>query len=529
MLDSKSDARAGVQNAATGPTEIAPRPFDRADADVILRSSDHIDFHVHRAKLSIASSFFNAMFSLPQTSDTHLDVQVVDVTEDSSTMNAILRMCYPVVDRSISSFAVLSSALRAALKYDMELAVELCKQSLRLWVHSQPLQVYAVACRVEDESIARLAAVKLFDSRGTILNQFADELEEIPAGCYHRLLRYIRGDIGKDGAAFLTFCHPESPPMPELDILGDTVTHVAPTSALPADADCPILFADAQAIVLIVTADERQLRVAKEVIALASPILSEMLSRAQDATKHCNEDNEQNVPMLHVEESSQIINHLLRILHPSLIPSPIDATILPNLLQVAIKYKMEKVVWFLRQQFDSLSASEPLRLYLLAASHGWKKEACTAAKAALDQRFVDLEKTYVSELEVAPAGPYYRLLKYHQACGEAASVVKISDFKVEDLHSYHSHRDCHWRGTAHVQQLGRWLQERPAPSGFIAGLVATGTENVNDPVYLYCDVPVSFVEGITFLSQVFDKGREIEAAIAKVDTEMLFAAPAAIV
>lgn len=170
MLDSKSDARAGVQNAATGPTEIAPRPFDRADADVILRSSDHIDFHVHRAKLSIASSFFNAMFSLPQTSDTHLDVQVVDVTEDSSTMNAILRMCYPVVDRSISSFAVLSSALRAALKYDMELAVELCKQSLRLWVHSQPLQVYAVACRVEDESIARLAAVKLFDSRGTILN-----------------------------------------------------------------------------------------------------------------------------------------------------------------------------------------------------------------------------------------------------------------------------------------------------------------------------------------------------------------------
>ncbi|OSX57016.1 hypothetical protein POSPLADRAFT_1158028 [Postia placenta MAD-698-R-SB12] len=488
MLDSKSDARAGVQNAATGPTEIAPRPFDRADADVILRSSDHIDFHVHRAKLSIASSFFNAMFSLPQTSDTHLDVQIVDVTEDSSTMNAILRMCYPVVDRSISSFAVLSSALRAALKYDMELAVELCKQSLRLWVHSQPLQVYAVACRVEDESIARLAAVKL-------------------------LLRYIRGDIGKDGAAFLTFCHPESPPMPELDILGDTVTHVAPTSALPADADCPILFADAQAIVLIVTADERQLRVAKEVIALASPILSEMLSRAQDATKHCNEDNEQNVPMLHVEESSQIINHLLRILHPSLIPSPIDATILPNLLQVAIKYKMEKVVWFLRQQFDSLSASEPLRLYLLAASHGWKKEACTAAKAALDQRFVDLEKTYVSELEVAPAGPYYRLLKYHQACGEAASVVKISDFKVEDLHSYHYHRDCHWRGTAHVQQLGRWLQERPAPSGFIAGLVATGTENVNGPGY--CDVPVSFVEDITFLSQVFDRGREIEAAIAK--------------
>ncbi|EIM87829.1 uncharacterized protein STEHIDRAFT_55219, partial [Stereum hirsutum FP-91666 SS1] len=41
-------------------------PFDDDDADLILRSSDSVDFPVHQAFLSKASSFFKLMLSLPQ-------------------------------------------------------------------------------------------------------------------------------------------------------------------------------------------------------------------------------------------------------------------------------------------------------------------------------------------------------------------------------------------------------------------------------------------------------------------------------
>lgn len=515
MPDFVNDACVGVHPAPLRilrPTEISPRPFDRADADVILRSSDHINFHVHRAYLSIASSFFDDMFSLPQTSDTHKDVQVIDVAEDSSTMNAILRMCYPVADRSISSFALLSSALRAALKYDMELAAELCKQSLRGYVHSQPLQVYAVACRVGDESIAKLAAANLFDSRDTILDQFVDELEEIPAGCYHRLLLYMRGDMERDEVESMTFCHP--PPIPKSDILDGTTTHAAPAASLLADIDCSIFFAETEALaeVCIVTADGGQLRIPKAVIALVSPVLSEMYSQALDARKRCNEDDEQSLPIVQVEESTQIMSHLLRIWHPSIVPDAISVAMLSILLQAAMKYKMEKVVWFLRQQFNSLSASEPLRMYLLAVSHGWKGEASRAAEATLNQRFLDLQETYICELEVAPAGPYYRLLNYNRACGGAASLVGTSDLKLEL--GTHRCRYCgptgsdHWRGEAHMQQVAKWLQDRPAPSALIAGLVATYTSGT------YIIPNRNGV--IASLSRFTNKAREIEAAIAKV-------------
>jgi len=49
----------------TSPVAFGP-PFDRAEADVVLCSSDNVTFHVHGAMLSVASPVFETMFSLPQ-------------------------------------------------------------------------------------------------------------------------------------------------------------------------------------------------------------------------------------------------------------------------------------------------------------------------------------------------------------------------------------------------------------------------------------------------------------------------------
>ena len=47
---------------------MAPEPFDRLDADLILRSSDKepVDFRVFKLFLSLASPFFAMVFTLPQ-------------------------------------------------------------------------------------------------------------------------------------------------------------------------------------------------------------------------------------------------------------------------------------------------------------------------------------------------------------------------------------------------------------------------------------------------------------------------------
>ena len=78
----------------------AATPFDHAKADVILRSSDNVDFRVFKLFLSLASPFFATLFDIPrytEVGDQEVKdgLAVVHVTEDSKTLDALLRFCYP--------------------------------------------------------------------------------------------------------------------------------------------------------------------------------------------------------------------------------------------------------------------------------------------------------------------------------------------------------------------------------------------------------------------------------------------------
>lgn len=171
----------------------AAAPFDRKDADVILSSSDNVHFRVHRAILMIASPFFDSMFRLPQPPDARDDIPVVHVTEDSYTLDVLLRMCYPVA-RPAMSLGLVSSALEAANKYDMGIIKASLKGDLRRYISSYPLHVFVVACRLEDENIATAAAFELGKiTECNTLPPFEDVFGEVPAGCYHRLLQYLQG------------------------------------------------------------------------------------------------------------------------------------------------------------------------------------------------------------------------------------------------------------------------------------------------------------------------------------------------
>lgn len=75
-----------------------------SEADVILRSSDGVDFRVRKAVLSEASTFFREMFTLPQGNASSNDIgeeepavdelPVVPVAEDQDILHVFLRYVY---------------------------------------------------------------------------------------------------------------------------------------------------------------------------------------------------------------------------------------------------------------------------------------------------------------------------------------------------------------------------------------------------------------------------------------------------
>jgi hypothetical protein len=174
-------------------------PFDHPDADIILRSSDTtpVDFRLFKLLLSLASPFFKAAFTLPQPSeDVKNDTPVMLMSEDRHTLELVLRLCYPIsVEEppSISSLQDLQMVIQVAMKFEMEGIQKYTRKVLvePRFIESQPLRVFAIACRYGWAVEARKAA--RYTLRQPIMTvPFVEELEHISAAAYYRLQEYHR-------------------------------------------------------------------------------------------------------------------------------------------------------------------------------------------------------------------------------------------------------------------------------------------------------------------------------------------------
>ena len=72
--------------------------FDLPDVNLIIRSSDLVDFRVHKSVLAIVSPFIRDLLSLPQPSDSeYVDGHpVVQLSEDSELLSSLVSILYPV-------------------------------------------------------------------------------------------------------------------------------------------------------------------------------------------------------------------------------------------------------------------------------------------------------------------------------------------------------------------------------------------------------------------------------------------------
>ncbi|KAH9004812.1 hypothetical protein EDB86DRAFT_3240680 [Lactarius hatsudake] len=178
------------------PTAFGP-PFDHADADTILRSSDQVDFPVYRVILSASSSPFESMFSLPQPEASVSEKQnpVIDLIENSKTVSILLTLIYPVVSAVTEpeSLDDMIDVLVAAKKYDMPVVSQRLLQRFTesKVVRDEPVVAFCAAYSNELGEAARVAA-KASLKRRMNLDNLGDMLQYINGPAFHQLYKFHR-------------------------------------------------------------------------------------------------------------------------------------------------------------------------------------------------------------------------------------------------------------------------------------------------------------------------------------------------
>ena len=164
-----------------------PKYSDMPNADIVLQSSDHVNFRVHRVILVTSSSFFRDMFSLPQPeNDIAPDgLPVLRLSETAEVLNSLISMLYPVPPDMPRSTDNILALLSATDKCDMAAVqsfiwTEVSHEGLLSPTDSAGVfYMYAVMCNKrlipEMEAAARLSLDHplTFESLGEVLRLFS--------------------------------------------------------------------------------------------------------------------------------------------------------------------------------------------------------------------------------------------------------------------------------------------------------------------------------------------------------------------
>ena len=174
----------------------AEGPFDDPMGDIILRSSDEVDFRTHKIFLVHASPVFKDMLSLPQGDKTTGDARppVVVMHENAEEVRILLLLCYPgTALKTPESLKRLWKIYCLADKYMLD--------SVKLWLRSclkqferwSPACVYLIARRAGWREEAKSAAERsLLHTLTEMTRSNHPILETAPAKHLQDLFRYHR-------------------------------------------------------------------------------------------------------------------------------------------------------------------------------------------------------------------------------------------------------------------------------------------------------------------------------------------------
>jgi len=175
----------------SGPETASP-PFDDPDADLIIRTSDGVDFHVYKVIMKQASPVFRALFTIPRNDPAN--GSVVDVTENSRVWDRILRILYPITHKSVPAPNYFLPLLEAARKFDMASVTDYVRQVMiaPTILETEALRVFAYSCVHALPDTALAAAKASFQSwpGDQPPPSRTSEMHGMTITQYNRLLRY---------------------------------------------------------------------------------------------------------------------------------------------------------------------------------------------------------------------------------------------------------------------------------------------------------------------------------------------------
>ncbi|KAI1783537.1 hypothetical protein LXA43DRAFT_331425 [Ganoderma leucocontextum] len=443
---SSSNNRTMSESASNAslPT-VAPQPFDQPSADITLRTSDLVDFHVHSQILSQASPIFAHMLSRPQSPSGSNTRPIVDIAENSRTLEHILRFCYPVAKPHLPQLVDVASLLEVAMKYEMMGPLTLVIPDLLDFVPYSPLGVWAIACRcgIKLESVAWYAAFWMVviskDRREvpkalrrclkdelssssyplpplTLLKSMLhkdgiDTLRGVSAGDYYRLLEYLRAGNEQSHAKLLQ--------VPAVTRPSDTTSEAPSLDEVIPRFPRPDM--------KIQCADGTRHRAHIVFLAMHSPTLRRRIravvaagrSTRNVATPPVDHSNEQRLPVLEMDVDSATLSMLLALCYSGCggnVQLPSDLHLLTSTLVAARTFGMERVAEAARERWERAADSNPLEAYFVAIERGQNDLAEFAARKVLEGPIAGV---YVRRMEACPALAYHRLLEYYRACAQA--------------------------------------------------------------------------------------------------------------
>lgn len=368
------------------------------------------------------------MFTIPQPPDASAERPIVDVSEDSEALSALLRICYPEPARELPSLDLIHRVLGAALKYEMAAAIVSVKSAMfqPRFTGLHPLQVFVIACRLGLEAEAAIAAQNAVDLDG-VKSLLCPGIDDISAGAYYRLLELSRARsqprkpnhkragtqvVPSTPAAPGPFCEP-----PRHALAVPLQRCSIPSVNAPFDAP--------DAYLILRSSDSVDFRVARSNIAITSA--TTLLERATPLELY---EDEVRLPIHVMAEDSVVVDTLLRMCC-STIGAPLnDLDVLLDVLPAARKYNLQAVEAMIRHSWPMITKRDPLRLYIHAVRYGWVAEAHMCVRSLLQDHSIPAICTrYLPEFETMGNGPYRRLLFYLEACSQAATADFTLDLK----------------------------------------------------------------------------------------------------
>lgn len=159
--------RPTTENISEPKDALKTNAFDAPDADLVLNSSDGIQFRVFKRILSEGSAFFQTMFTLPSgDSQSNSDVEppIVSVAEDSQTISNLLHFLYPNPNPNLTTLKQINDLLAAAIKYDMPGVLHAVRHVFQSHssVHLDPFAAYTIAVRHQLTEEIQIMASRTF-------------------------------------------------------------------------------------------------------------------------------------------------------------------------------------------------------------------------------------------------------------------------------------------------------------------------------------------------------------------------------